>query len=255
MQAGCSGAEPGGVGTDTTASRPVASRPGPTDAGASRDASEAQLSPCSAGALYCDGFEQGLTHWTQTFTSGGAVTVDSTHVHGGTHALHAHVDSVTDAGEAYAYVQQIQPWPTHVFARVFVYQPSPFPNSPAGLFDLLQELSPYAGIEVLTDPPCGGLAMKTYGTGQDQAWSSNTGLSEGDSWSCLELEVDTSAEQTSHLYLNGTEVTDLTQANLGLPQLGIFGVGLSFYLPSPQGSQDAWIDDVVVSGARIGCAD
>jgi hypothetical protein len=226
------------------------------DGGSPSDAGDGGASTCGDGGyLFCDGFEDGFTHWTQTYVSGGTATVDSTHVYQGTHALHAHVDPVTDAGaSAYAYVQQIQTWPTHVFARFFAYQPSPLPPSPVAILDMVQEFSPYAGIELLTDPPSGGLAMKTYNTAADQAWMSDSGATTTDVWTCFELEVDTVGE-TSHLYLNGTEVTDLAQTSLALPALGILGVGLSFYLPSVQEAEDTWIDDVAVNGARIGCSD
>jgi hypothetical protein len=94
--------------------------------------------------------------------------------------------------------------------------------------------------------------MKTYGTGHDLAWKSSADASTND-WVCFELEVDTVAG-TSHVYMNGNEATDLAQTNLMLPQLGILGVGLSFYLPNVQGAQDGWIDEVAVNDTRIGCA-
>jgi hypothetical protein len=232
------------------------SRSDASDAPSPPDANDAGAAPCSDGGfVFCDGFEQGITHWTQTTVSGGTVTVDSTHVHRGTHALHAHLEPITEAGTgAYAYVQQIQTWPNHVFARFFAYQPSPLPPSPGNLIELLQASSPYAGIQVVINPPSGSLAMDTWGTGQDQGWDSDSGATTMDEWMCFEVEVDSTAE-TSHLYLNGTEVTDLDQTNLGLPQLGNLGVGLSFYKPSLQGAADTWIDDVAVSGTRIGCAE
>ena len=37
--------------------------------------------------------------------------------------------------------------------------------------------------------PCGGLALKTDRTGQDQAWTSNTRLATEDGSMCVELEV------------------------------------------------------------------
>ena len=134
------------------------------------------------------------------------------------------------------------------------YQPSPFPPSPGGLLEMVHATSPYSGIEVDVAPSTGDLTMKTYNTSQDQAWASTSGATMTGAWTCFELEVDTTAE-TSHLYLNGTEVTDLAQTNLALPQLGIAGVGLTFNLPSVQAGEDAWIDDVAVSGSRIGCAE
>lgn len=209
---------------------------------------------CNPTFLFCDGFEMGLATWTQIYASGGAPSVDSTHVYRGSYALHAHVDPVVEAGAtAYAYLQQVQTWPSHVFTRIFAYQPSPHAPSPSAILDMVGGAAPYAGIELLTDPPAGGLGMKTYNTGADQAWQSEAGAIALDKWVCFELEVDVTAG-TSHLYMNDTEVTDLAQTSLGLSSLGILGVGLSYYLPSVQGAQDTWIDEVAVNGTRIGCA-
>ena len=94
--------------------------------------------------------------------------------------------------------------------------------------------------------------MNTFGTGQDQTWESDAGVMPMDQWVCFELDIDTGAE-TSILYMNDVEVTDMSRGLLGLPQLGNFGVGLTFYLPNVQPAQDAWIDEVVVSASRIGC--
>jgi hypothetical protein len=65
--------------------------------------------------------------------------------------------------------------------------------------------------------------------------------------------VDTIAE-TEHVYMNDTEVTDLMRTALTLPQLGNTSVGLSFFQANAQGAVDAWIDEVAVNSARIGCA-
>ncbi len=229
-----------------------------TDAGLADGGGEAgNSSLCGASSfLFCDGFEHsgGLLNWSQTYASGGIPTADTTHVYRGSYALHAHIDAIAGPdASAYAQVQQVQAWPAHVFVRYFAYQPSPHPTSPSGLVDLLQAASPYPGLEMLTDPPSGGLAMKTYSTAHDQAWASDGGVMTPDQWVCIELEVDTGAG-TSHLYMNDVEVADLAGSNLALPQLGILGVGLNFFQSSAQGAQDAWIDEVAVNGTRIGCA-
>jgi len=224
-----------------------------TSSGSQPDAGSSNPSLCNSNFLFCDGFENGMEKWSQTYASGGTPTIDSTHVYRGGHALHAHVDSVAADASAYADVQRIQSWPSHVFTRLFVYQPSPHPPSPSGVLDLLEPSTPYPGIELLTDPPSGTLGMKTYSTGQDQVWQSDRGTISMDHWTCFELEVDVNAG-TSHLYMNDSEVTDVAKTNLGLQSLGILGVGLSFFMPSAQGAQDVWIDEVAVNGTRIGCA-
>jgi hypothetical protein len=209
---------------------------------------------CNPTFLFCDGFENGLSTWSQVYESGGAPSVDSTHVYRGTYALHAHIDPVVEAGAtAYAEVQQIQAWPTHVFTRIFVYQPSPHPATPSGLLDLLAGSAPYSGIELLTDPPSGGIGKKTYNEADAEAWTSEAGAITLDEWVCFELEEDVAAG-TSHLYMNDVEVTDMARTSLGLSSLGILGVGLSFLTPDVQPGEDLWIDEVAVNTTRITCA-
>jgi hypothetical protein len=50
--------------------------------------------------------------------------------------------------------------------------------------------------------------MKTYSTGQDQSWQSESGAVSVDQWTCFEFEVDVGAS-TSHLYMNDADKTHL----------------------------------------------
>lgn len=207
--------------------------------------------------LFCDGFEQNLTNWTGIASTGGEVSVDSAHVYRGTKAMHADIYAIADAGAtAYAMVQRYgsEPWPTHFFTRFFAYVPSPAPPSTAGLLDLIENAPPYSGTELRLVPPDGALGMQTYGTSAGLVtWQSAAASSPLDQWVCFEVEVDTGAE-TEHVYVNDAEVTDLMRSGLTLPQLGNVGVGLGFYQPNVHGVVEAWIDEVAVDSARIGCA-
>jgi len=226
---------------------------GPTDAAQTSDAPPS-LCPGSS-FLFCDGFEQDLTNWTGIGSSAGQVSVDSVHVYRGAKALHANLNAVVEAGaQASALVGKYgtQPWPTHVFTRMFVYVPSPSMPSIEGVLNLLYNGSPYAGLELRLVPPNAALAMETYSTGADQTWQSADASAPLDQWVCFEVEVDTVAE-TSHLYMNDTEVTDLARSNLALMQLGITNVGLTLPSGNLQGPSDAWMDEVAVNSARIGC--
>ncbi|HEX8791001.1 MAG TPA: hypothetical protein VF765_08605 [Polyangiaceae bacterium] len=212
---------------------------------------------CPGTFLFCDGFEQNLTNWTGISTTGGGAAVDSVHVYRGAKALHVTIDPVVEAGTtSYAAVQKYgaQPWPTHFFTRFFSYVPAPSPPSTAGLLDLIQNGAPYSGTELRITPPSAGLEMQTYGTSAGIVnWDSADASSPLDQWVCFEVEIDTVAE-TAHVYMNDTEVTDLTRSGLTLPQLGNTSVGLTFFQANVQGQTEAWIDEVAVNSARIGCA-
>ncbi|HEX8794004.1 MAG TPA: hypothetical protein VF765_23845 [Polyangiaceae bacterium] len=247
----------GDAGWTETGSREVPTPDAtPHDEGGASEAGPPSLCPGSS-FLFCDGFEQGLTNWTSVASTGGGVSVDSVHVHRGTKALHANVYAVTEAGAtAYAMVQKYgpQPWPTHFFTRFFAYVPSPDPPTTAGLLDLIENGAPYSGTELRLSPPRDAIGMQTYGTDAGLVtWQSTQALATLDQWTCFEVEVDTLAE-TEHVYVNDDEVTDLMRSGLTLPQLGNTSVGLSFFRANVQNAVDAWIDEVAVDSARIGCA-
>jgi hypothetical protein len=206
--------------------------------------------------VFCDGFEDGLTNWTQPFTSGGATFVDNVHVYRGQKALHAQVAPVMEAGTTtYAAEQKFQAWPLDSFTRFFAYVPSPMAPSQAGLISIDQNGGNNPGIELLLDPSTAALTMETFNTGVDggdQTWHSATAQSALDQWVCFEIEVNVDT-QTTHVYMNDVEVTDLMRGNLLLPPLGITGVGVFFFRANPQSAQDVWIDEVAVSAARVGC--
>jgi hypothetical protein len=221
---------------------------GGNDSGDSGEAGEAGESGppslCPGTFLFCDGFEQNLTNWSEVQSSGGQVYVDSVHVYRGAKALHANLYAVAEAGtQAWAYASKYgtQPWPTHVFTRLFAYVPSPSPSSP------------YAGLELRVLPSNAALAMETFDTNADKSWQSADASAPLDQWVCFEVEADTNAE-TSHLYMNDVEVTDLAQSGLALMQLGITNVGLTLPSGNVEPARDAWIDEVAVDSARIGCA-
>jgi hypothetical protein len=204
--------------------------------------------------IFCDGFDDGLTHWTGISAAKGSPSADGVHVYRGTKALHAYVDPVSANGATqYAYAQwyRPQPFPSQLFTRFFAYVPSPMAPSTAGLINLMQNGGAYGGIELLLTPTA-ALSMKTYNTGSDQSWQSATTSKLGD-WVCFEIEIDVEA-QTVRLYMNDVEVADLEKADLALPELGLVGVGLGYYEAKVQDSEDAWIDEVAVNGTRIGCA-
>jgi hypothetical protein len=210
---------------------------------------------CPGSFLFCDGFEQGLTKWNGIQSSAGQVSVDSIHVYRGAKALHANLYAVAEAGaQAWAYASKYGtvPWPSHVFTRLFAYAPSPSQPSIEGLLDLVQNGSPYQGLELRLAPSNAAVAMETFNTGADKTWQSADASAALDQWVCFEVEVDTNAG-TSHLYMNDVEITELAQSNLGLPQLGITNVGLTLPAGNVQGASDAWIDEVAVDSARIGC--
>jgi hypothetical protein len=224
---------------------------------ASTDSPVAPPSLCPGSTfLFCDGFEQDiLTDWTDLTTVNGEARRDSVHVYRGQYALHMTTYPVTEAGTfGCSRVQKYgsNPYPTHFFTRMFYYMPSPVPTSQFFMAELLQNGDPYSLLELhVTNGLFGELTWATTDGSTNQGWETDAGLPL-DQWVCIEIEVDTIAE-TQHVYLNDTEVTPLARGDLALPQLGNVQLGLSFGNPAPQPTVEAWMDEVVIDTARVGC--
>lgn len=78
-------------------------------------------------------------------------------------------------------------------------------------------------------------------------------------WHCAEWHID-SADQSYHLYLDGSEVLGFSKgagktAGAEIPSsFGELRIGWVNYQSAPPGFT-AWLDDLALDKARIGCAD
>jgi hypothetical protein len=73
-------------------------------------------------------------------------------------------------------------------------------------------------------------------------------------WHCAEWHVDVSAE-SYRFFVDGSEVTSLAftgEAKAQMSSYGSLALGAIFYVP-PTGPFTAWIDDLAIDDARIGC--
>jgi hypothetical protein len=209
----------------------------------------------NAGFLFCDGFEGTLSAWAVD-TSGGEVSIDTTRAFHGTHSLHAHTDPVAAGLMPFqkAYVDHVQTLPLTMFARAFLYIPSPYAGqSAAGVLNTFQPGLPYAGAEIDLLPGTERLAFNGF---DDPSLNGNIASSTAltlDAWHCLEMEID-GENQAFHAYLDGVELHDLSHDLAGMPPtLGVLQVGLGFSQAFVQPAADLWVDEVAVNGSRIGC--
>jgi hypothetical protein len=261
-QAGDGGSgEDGATGEASTADATAADGSiGRSDAGTAGDAGSI-LTPggpslcASAGFLFCDGFEGTLSAWVAD-TSGGEVAIDTTRAFHGTHSLHAHTDVVATGLLPFqkAYVDHVQTWPLTMFARAFLYIPSPYAGqSAAGVLNAFQSGLPYAGAEIDLLPSTERLAFNGF---NDPSLSGNIASSTAltlDAWHCLEMAID-GENQAFHAYLDDVELHDLSHDLAGMPPtLSVLQVGLGFSQALPQPAADLWVDEVAVNGSRIGC--
>jgi hypothetical protein len=216
---------------------------------------------CPTNVLLCDGFEGAsvsTTLWDDGVTQTNAtVTLDTTHVHRGQHALHVHTNVVATNGSAEATIGE-----THTFsppgatfwARAFYYFPSSTSMATATLLDATQSATPFDDVALAIDHD----ALSIYnGFNGGSYVASTTPLLPLDSWVCIEWEVDTGTPNQLHVWIDGQPVPalDLTQPTTATPAIGRFSIGLAVYPPntSPM-ALDAWVDDVIFDQAPIGCA-
>jgi hypothetical protein len=143
-----------------------------------------------------------------------------------------------------------------MFVRAFYYIPSA-PVNDVHLFSAIEASSPYLGVNLI-DAAGGSLATgdSVAGGGYHKA---SMAAPPTDRWFCLEWQIHVAADSSGYLrvWLDGGEATDLGTAEPTNPPggLSLVSVGYEFYNPAianPAG--DAWIDEVVVDAARIGCA-
>jgi len=204
----------------------------------------------SANLLFCDGFENGLAQWAADDV-GGKSQPDGAHAFRGKQSLHATVDAIAQTSTVNARQQHNQPWPSDVFVRVFLYQPTPMPPSTYDFVELVEGVPPYPGVELRGQPP-DDLAATAFAA-PNMDWASTTALPLGQ-WVCLEMEMDANTA-TFRAWLNDAPVADMTQTFTTLvPTYGILKVGLAYYQAAAQGKTELWIDEVAVDAVRIGCA-
>jgi hypothetical protein len=216
---------------------------------------------CPTNVLLCDGFEGSSVStalWNDGVTqTNGSVTVDTTHVHRGQHALHVHTNVVATNGSAEATIGE-----THTFsppgatfwARAFYYFPSATSMATATLLDATQASTPFNDVSLAIDHD----ALSIYNAFNGGSYvASTTPLLPLDSWVCIEWEVYTGSPNQLHAWINGQPVPalDLTQPTTAATPIGRFSVGLAIYPPNTSPiALDAWVDDVIFDSAPIGCA-
>jgi hypothetical protein len=212
---------------------------------------------CSvAHAALCDGFESPniqLPPWNP-IVLGAEVTIDGNRAFRGLQSLRVHTDAMGDASNGYVRQGEVTetvavPQPD-LYARVFVYVPSPMPIGRFRLLGALQANGPNDGPQLACSD--GKLAYDTTA-----GVAPSTTALPLDRWFCLEWQVSVASSGELHVWLDDVEVSGLHTVGNTPPSPGIarFSMGAFYYgsMP-PQPAYDFWFDEVVLDSARIGCA-
>jgi hypothetical protein len=212
----------------------------------------------SAGVAFCDGFEAATldSHWNGNNQQGAASYArDTSRAYRGVGSLKLHYDAVAANAIASAAVGETQTFPmSDFFVRAFFYQPSPAPTQNQALLFAIQSVSPYSQLSIEVDSSD---ELITYNNIMSPSlYQQSTTTLPTDRWVCVEWEVVATASGTTHVWIDGTEVTALhaTQNLLASPPISLLQFGVSVYKPAVAvPAHDLWFDEVVVDGARVGC--
>ena len=213
--------------------------------------------PACANQLICDGFE-GATfaaNWNLAQLN-GTISLDNTHVHRGTRALHAHTNAGASGDTRKAELSDSTSLPKTATPRI-LYARS------WGYF-----LSPHHGAYnqfiTFANGSGDGFAMGDRNLKMVSNHFNSTDFSESatktlplDRWVCLQFEIPTDQTGTMRGFVDGVEVADLalpiSPAEAAMTQVfvGLDWPNLAQTIPAI----DVWFDDIIIDVAPISCAD
>ena len=242
--AGAAGADAGGVdgGSGDAATA--------TDGPASESGADGAAPACKA--LFCEDFETGkldTTRWELDvgYDAANAVTVQAAKVHHGGFAAHAHL---SNAGGGFANIRTKTPFPKlagDLWGRAYVLQTV---DATVGHNALVKMESSGAG--VLEVGQSQGKVQLTFypPTGENPAGYA-TSIPEA-AWTCLEWHMAKTAPQIE-LFADGVSLATYTYGGAAtIPSFTAIKLGLETH-SSNTSTDDVYIDDVALDGARIGC--
>ena len=201
----------------------------------------------------CDGLD-GATidpRWTVD-TNNGSITPDTARVHSGTSSLHLHTDAVsasTTNPRAELLTSQGFPVTGEIYARAWMYFASPMPGTP---FAQLINFANTAGVGISMGERNAFVVDNDYTTPNYVA--STTVMLPLDRWTCLQLAIPSGTSGTTHVAIDGAEVTDASSSQTNQPApdhvyLGVEWVATVSSLPA----FDAWIDDIAIDTSPVPC--
>jgi hypothetical protein len=213
----------------------------------------------NGGSPPCTGFENAAPDapFTTLTRTGCTATIDSSRACRGSKSLHVHIpagDGTSGQLEATVFEQTFVPTSTF-YLRAFFYLPASVTNDDH-LLQAYQSFSPYESVTLVVAPS--GVMQTANSVASNYVGPSAIHFPLG-RWVCLEWKIvsDTGSGGSVQLFLDGSEVTDITQtgkATQSSPALNTVSLGLSTTPVSSVGAVDAWIDEVRADTSPIGCA-
>jgi hypothetical protein len=222
---------------------------GAVDSGADAGGTDTACGGPLAGALFCDGFEDGadLAAWMRGSETDGLVTWVEDTVYRGRGALR--VETTAPNGQAYVWSRYT---PTvgdgDLWLRLYAFFPA---SSPLDHFNL-------AGVDPSSGP--GGVTLYVYADRMaiwleesETPFNSSTSPPR-DTWTCLELHtVVSDTAGTVEIYVDGVLARAATGIDTRAPMpYGSVSVGLP-YTATGQPPTVLYVDEVAVGASRLPC--
>jgi hypothetical protein len=231
--------------------------------------------PCSYEL--CEGFESGQLNsnvWTETLgdTTKMNITVDDTVAHSGSYSLHLHSDALSKGSTMTALIAESLFVPTTtqpLFVRLWLKAAAwPSTNGAGTGHDALIEVhAPGASGEVLNIEASSQavdqgsverLDFLAYGGVPNNVYKQGTSPLPTGMWFCLEWGLAYDAQDMlihSHTWLGDGDIEVALEADAAAASFNTMLIGMDEKPTDVQGPIDLWIDDIVISGAYVSCAE
>jgi hypothetical protein len=200
----------------------------------------------------CEDFESGAIDgalWNRNEVGGATLNVDPSRFHRGRYALHCHTPTVSaTATDLTAQLVDSSLFPglkDGFYVRAWFYLPSPVATANETLFAQVRT----SGGGALLALQAGHLQFYEFGTNPDHAAVSATAMPL-DRWACLEWNVQAG---TSRAWLDGIELADTRFSGASTEPIQNLSLGVSLFQARNHPATDAWVDDILVDVAPIGC--
>jgi hypothetical protein len=200
---------------------------------------------CSAPRLFCDDFESGdIGKWTSAVNAADtALTVDTTHAHGGRFALEAAARDTSATGGCFVFLNF--PAQTGVLAmRTWVLGAEQITS---GDCPLLVSAATPADVGACADGSSNWLVREVQGA-STRDHNTLKATAPANTWTCVELDYDVASAGIG-FYIDDVAIVNVP-AILPLASVNSLSVGA---ISMHTGGADIFADDVVVSTEHIGC--
>jgi hypothetical protein len=205
-----------------------------------------------SSALLCESFETtfATNSWSQQGQK-GMPSIDSTRSYRGMSSFKSHLTGGAAMTSPLATISQSKAFPISgtIYARVWVYFPSPLPAQFEQFLNFTDAGS--TGVSVATDS--GAVTLDDYAGSVYKKTSTQMPL---DRWACIQFSMaQSSVAGPITMGVDGTALGDVPVVVATTPAVGVY-LGMDFDANGAAvPAYDAWFDELIIDNKPIGCDD